>query len=153
MTTPTNHPDAIIHNQRTFPFPPRAVFNAHADPTLLAQWWGPAGFTNTFHQFDFQPQGKWLYTMHGPNGHDYPNEAIFQDIQPNARISFEHTVGHWFILTITLSPTADGQHTHLTWAQQHASPEIAEKMRPLCEPANEQNLDRLQALLTNRNHL
>ena len=43
--------------------------------------------------------------------------------------------------------TARTDQTHLAWVQEFESPEFAAKMRPLCEPANEQNLDRLQALL------
>jgi hypothetical protein len=52
-------------------------------------------------------------------------------------------------LTVTL--TARGEHTHLAWNQEFESPEVAEQLRPICEPANEQNLDRLQALLAGEN--
>ena len=29
------------------------------DPARIARWWGPAGFTNTIHTFDFRPGGEW----------------------------------------------------------------------------------------------
>lgn len=32
----------------------------------LKNWWGPDGFTNTFHEFNLRPNGKWILTMHGP---------------------------------------------------------------------------------------
>ncbi len=43
--------------------------------------------------------------------------------------------------------TARGDKTHLAWAQEFESPEVAAKMRRFGDTANEQNLDRLQSLL------
>ena len=83
--------------------------------------------------------------MHGPNGANYPNESVFREIQPDTRIVIEHVVKPWFKLTVTL--TARGDQTHLAWVQELESPEVAAKMRPLSGTANEQVLDRLQALL------
>jgi len=60
-------------------------------------------------------------------------------------IVIEHVAKHWFLLTVTLA--ARGDQTHLTWVQEFETPEIAEQLRPVCEPANEQNLDRLESLL------
>jgi hypothetical protein len=87
--------------------------------------------------------------MHGPNGADYPNESVFQDIQPDGRIVIEHVVKPWYRLTVTL--TARGVQTHLAWDQEFESPEVAAKFRPLSTTANEQNLDCLQSLLASKN--
>jgi len=57
----------------------------------------------------------------------------------------EHVSQPRFTLTVTL--TARGDETHLAWDQEFESPEVAARLRPLCEPASEQNLDRLQSLL------
>lgn len=43
--------------------------------------------------------------------------------------------------------TLFGDQTDLAWIGEFESPEVAAKMRPLSESANEQNLDRLDALL------
>ena len=83
--------------------------------------------------------------MHGPHGANYANESVFREIQANTRIVIEHVVEPWFKLTVTL--TARGDQTHLAWVQEFASPAVAAQMRPLSETANEQVLDRLQALL------
>jgi hypothetical protein len=83
--------------------------------------------------------------MHGPNGANYPNESVFREIQPDSRIVIEHVVNPFYTLTVTL--TARGEQTHLAWVQEFESPAMAAKMRPLSETANEQVLDRLQALL------
>ena len=47
--------------------------DAFSDPVRLARWWGPAGFTNTFTICEFKPGGQWSFTMHGPDGTNYPN--------------------------------------------------------------------------------
>jgi len=83
--------------------------------------------------------------MHGPGGANYPNESIFREIMPDTKIVIGHVSQPRFTLTVTL--TARGDKTHLAWVQEFESPEIAGRMRPLCKPANEQNLDRLQSLL------
>jgi uncharacterized protein YndB with AHSA1/START domain len=139
------NPDAVLSTERTFSATPREVFAAFENPDVLAQWWGPAGFTNTFERFEFRPEGRWVFTMHGPTGGNYANETVFHVVEPDARIELEHVVKPWYRLTITLTPVSDG--TRLRWAQEFESKEFAEKMRPLSETANEQNLDRLEAVL------
>lgn len=140
--------DAAVHTERLFSVTPRELFAAFERPELLAQWWGPDGFTNTFEQFEFVPGGRWVFVMHAPNGAHYANESFFREIEPAAKIVIEHVVQPWFRLTITL--TERGEQTHLAWDQEFESPEIAAKMRPLSKTANEQNLDRLQAVLASR---
>ena len=139
------NPAATLSNERLFTASPRQIFQAFENPERLAKWWGPAGFTNTFETFEFRPGGQWKFVMHGPNGADYPNESVFREIQPDTRIVIEHVVRPWYRLTVTLSPR--GSQTHLLWEQEFESPEVAERMKPLCKTANEQNLDRLQTVL------
>jgi uncharacterized protein YndB with AHSA1/START domain len=140
-----NAPGAALSTERLLAADPRTVFAAFEQPDRLARWWGPSGFTNTFERFELEPGGRWVFVMHGPNGADYPNESLFREIQPHTRIVIEHVVEPWFTLTVTLTPR--GGQTHLTWVQEFESPEAAEQLRHICDPANEQNLDRLQALL------
>lgn len=139
------NPNATLSTERSLLFASAKIFAAFAQPDRLARWWGPNGFTNTFHLIEFKPGGRWVHTMHGPNGADYPNESVFREIQPDTKIVIEHVVKPWFLLTVTL--TTRGDQTHLTWVQEFESPEMAEQVRAVCGPANEQNLDRLQSLL------
>jgi len=148
-TSPANNPEASLLNERVLSASPQAIFAAFEQPDCLARWWGPKGFTNTFEQFEFKPGGRWVLVMHGPNGADYPNESVFREIQPPTKIVIEHVVKPWFRLTVTLAPRGD--QTKLAWLQEFESPEVAAKMRPLCETANEQNLDRLEAILASEN--
>lgn len=143
--SPATDEDAAVRSEREFAARPREVFAAFEQADRLARWWGPAGFTNTFQEFDFQPGGRWIFTMHGPNGADYANECVFREIQPEARIVVEHVVKPWYLLTVTL--TARGERTRLSWVQEFESPEFARRIRPLSATANEQVLDRLAALL------
>lgn len=140
-----NNPSAAVSTERVFSVPPRRVFAAFEQPDQLAKWWGPKDFTNTFERFEFKPGGRWIFVMHGPNGANYANESVFREIQPDTRIVIEHIVKPRYRLTVTI--TARGDRTHVAWVQEFESPEVAERMRPLCRTANEQNLDRLQSLL------
>jgi uncharacterized protein YndB with AHSA1/START domain len=141
-------PNSAVSTERVFSASPREIFAAFEQPDRLARWWGPDGFTNTFQRFEFAPGGRWVFTMHGPNGASYPNENVFREIEPDTRIVIEHVVKPWYGLTVTLSPRGD--ETHLAWVQEFESPEFAARMRRLSESANEQNLDRLQSLLAGK---
>ncbi|HEY2994145.1 MAG TPA: SRPBCC family protein [Methylomirabilota bacterium] len=124
------------------------VFRAFSDGQQLAQWWGPNGFTSTFHEFDLRAGGTWRYVMHGPNGADYPNESVVVGVVEPERIVIEHVSAPRFQLTITLVPEAG--KTRLTWRQRFPSAAECDKIRALAVPANEQNLDRLAAHLARR---
>jgi uncharacterized protein YndB with AHSA1/START domain len=140
-----NAPSAVVSTERVLSASPRKIIAAFEQPDHLAQWWGPKDFTNTFEQFEFRPGGRWVFVMHDPNGANYPSEAVFREIQPDTKIVIGHVSQPRFTLTVTL--TARGDKTHLAWVQEFESPEVAGSLRPICEPANEQNLDRLESLL------
>jgi len=121
------------------------VFDAYADGARLARWWGPAGFTNTFHEFEFRPGGRWRFDMHGPNGTNYPNESVFVEVVRPERIVFDHLVAPRFRMTITLTPR--GAQTEMVWRMRHETAAQCERLRGLIVPANEENFDRLGRLL------
>lgn len=117
------------------------VFAAINDPERIARWWGPDGFTNTIHAFEFVEGGKWLLTMHGPDGKDYPNESRFARIAPDKCVVIEHFSGHHFFLTLELE--ARGQGTLLKWQQTFDTREHYECIASFVATANQQNLERL----------
>ncbi len=131
-------------SRRKLAAPRDLVYQAWTEPALLAQWWGPHGFTNTFHTFDLRPAGIWEYTMHGPNGAEYPNRVVIQEIGPE-RIVLRHDNRPHFILTGTFE-SADGG-TEVTFRQTFETEKEYIQLKPICEEANEQNLDRLGSLL------
>ena len=126
--------------------PPARVFSALADPARLARWWGPAGFSSRFEHFDLRPGGRWRFVLHGPDGRDYPNEMAFEAVEAPRRVVMRHLVGHLFELTITLDDDGAGG-TRLGWRQRFESAEHCARVAAVVVPANEQNLDRLEAEL------
>ena len=127
--------------RRFFSAPPAAVFAAIQDGERLARWWGPAGFANRFAVFEFRPQGRWIFTMVGPDGREYPNESVFASVVPDRLVVIRHVCAPHFQLTIALE--AEGSGTLLRWDQAFDDPAVAAAVRAIVEPANEQNLDRL----------
>ena len=99
---------------RLIPFPREAAFAAFRDPARLAQWWGPAGFTNTIHGFDLRPGGRFHLTMHGPDGANYDNEKEFLEVVEPQRVVFRHFQPmHDF--TMAMDWEAEDGGTRLTW--------------------------------------
>lgn len=130
---------------RQFAAAPSAIFAAIQDAERLARWWGPDGFSNRFDIFEFKAGGKWAFTMIGPDGKTYPNESVFSGIEIDRRVVIQHVCQPIFQLTITLEPSSGG--TLLRWEQRFADAEVAQAVRHIVEPANEQNLDRLSVEL------
>ena len=67
-----------------------AVWDAWTDPAKAAHWWGPRGFTITTHSKDLRVGGHWSYTMHGPDGVDYPNKTIYLEVVEKAKLVYDH---------------------------------------------------------------
>ena len=116
------------------------IFAAFIDPDRLARWWGPAGFTNTFHTFEFETGGRWIYTMHSPNGGHPENESVFELVEPR-KIVISHVSQPLYRLTIQFRPTESG--TNVSWSQEFDDDEVARRIEKIVVPANEQNLDKL----------
>ena len=148
-SSPTAEPtaDGVCATSRRLPFTAAEIFAAFADASSLAAWWGPAGFTNTFELFEFKPQGRWCFTMHGPDGTDYVNENVFLETSPT-RVVVRHVLVPHFTLTITLAESDGG--SLLTWHQAIDDAQFAASVWHIIVPANEQNLDRLHAVLAAR---
>jgi uncharacterized protein YndB with AHSA1/START domain len=138
--------ESVIYTSRVLLFSPAAIYAAFSSPELLAQWWGPEGFTNVFEVFEFNAGGQWKFVMHGPDGKRYPNESVFAAIEPNSLIVIEHVCAPLFTLTVKLTAVANG--TELSWAQAFAEVKTAQAVRHIVVPANEQNLDRLTRVLS-----
>lgn len=97
--------DREILNSRTFDAPRSRVFKAWTSPDVIGQWWGPDGFTTTTHHMDFRSGGDWHYTMHGPDGTDYPNYIRYREITEPDLISYDHGEhpGEPFLFTVTVT--------------------------------------------------
>jgi uncharacterized protein YndB with AHSA1/START domain len=135
-----------IKNSRVLAASREKIFAAFADPAVLAQWWGPKGFTNEFHEFDFRTGGTWRFTMRGPHGASHAMDHRFVEVAPPVRLAIRHIQpGHDFTLTITLVDHDGG--TVVTWRMLFDDPAEAARVRGFLKSANEENLDRLAAQL------
>lgn len=79
-----------IRITRVYDAPVAAVWNAFTDPEEVAHWWGPRGFTLTTHSKDLRPGGTWHYTMHGPDGVDYPNRTYYHEVESCKKLVYDH---------------------------------------------------------------
>jgi uncharacterized protein YndB with AHSA1/START domain len=132
-----------VVSERYFAYQPEALFAAFADPDQLKLWWGPEGFTNSIHAFDFRPGGDWRFTMHAPDGGNFENSCTFRAIVPKNRIEFIHHLPmHVFIMVMTFEP--EGAGTRLRWHMVFEPNETNTAVRPFVEAGNEQNFDRLE---------
>lgn len=135
-----------IVSARVFDAPRDVVYGAFSDPRQLAQWWGPRGFTNTFHEFDLRPGGAWRFVMHGPDGAEYQMAKDFIEVVPPERVVLQH-LGPMHSFRMTMGFGDLGERTHVTWRMRFESQEEADRVRALVAEANEQNFDRLAAHL------
>lgn len=79
-----------IYIERIYDAPVKVVWDAWVDPKKVAQWWGPRGFTLTNHSKDVKTGGHWDYTMHGPDGVDYPNNTKYLEVEKYSRMVYDH---------------------------------------------------------------
>lgn len=85
--------DREVRVSRHIHAPPSRVFRAWTDPVHLGRWFGPDGFSVTTRHFDFREGGTWEFTMHGPDGTDYPNWIEWKSIIPGRAIRYAQGTG------------------------------------------------------------
>ncbi|MGN7356603.1 SRPBCC family protein [Paenibacillus sp. SAF-054] len=144
--------DREITLNRLLKAPRELVWEAWTKPEHLVHWWGPRGFTITLQQFDFRPGGHWNFTMHGPDGMNFPNLITFIEISKPERLVYttgdgeEDSPGQ-FQTTVTFE--ADGDCTSLTMRMLFATAEERDfvvKEYGAIEGGN-QTLDQLEEML------
>jgi uncharacterized protein YndB with AHSA1/START domain len=87
-STPADRP--TITMEREFDASPDVLFRAFTEAEALKAWYGPNGFTITVHARDFRVGGLFRFTMHGPDGTDYPNRIAYREILPGERLTYRH---------------------------------------------------------------
>ncbi len=76
---------------RVYDAPVSLVWDAWTKDEHVRQWWGPRGFSLTTHSKDLRPGGTWVYTMHGPDGKDWPNFTRYHVVEPHAKLVYDHS--------------------------------------------------------------
>jgi uncharacterized protein YndB with AHSA1/START domain len=113
------------------------VWDAYTIPEQAANWWGPRGFTITTHSKDLRPGGTWRYTMHGPDGVDYPNIATYFVVEPCKKLVYDHgatdTTPPLFRVTVTFAES--GGKTTMDMAMTLPTPEAAAQIAQFIKQA------------------
>ncbi len=122
---------------RIYDAPVKTVWDAWADPKKAAKWWGPRGFTITTHSKELKTGGHWDYTMHGPDGTDYPNTTIYLEVEKHSLLVYDHG-GHkdrppMFRVTVHFKEV-NGK-TKMDMSMRLPTPEAAEATRKFIKKA------------------
>jgi len=136
-------PDCEIVSTRIVNFARELVYEAWTNPEHLKNWWGPSGFTNTFHEFDLRPGGRWRFIMHGPDKGNYHNECEFVKIEQPSLIAWKrHSKPLFNVLAAFEEISTD--KTKIVFKMIFDTPEECSKLRPFVVDKNEENFDRLE---------
>jgi len=122
-------PTAASHDlaiSRLVSAPRSAVWQAWADPHLLALWWCPKPWTTEVRAFNLRPGGAFHTLMRGPDGATSDNPGSFLEVVPQLRIAFTslHTAGWrpatpWLPFTAVISMADEGHGTRYTATVMH----------------------------------
>lgn len=147
LTTPS---DREIVLARVFDAPREQVFKAFVDPTLVAQWWGPRGFTTIVDKLEAKPGGAWRYIVRGSNGEEDAFRGVFREVTPPERLVFtfewEGLPGHVLVETVTLEER-DGKTTVTDTSLFHTPEERDGMLQSGMEGGASESWDKLAELL------
>ena len=143
---PVDGPELVF--SRRFAAPVAAVYRAWTDPEQLVHWWGPKGFSLTIQRMELAVGGHWDYILHGPDGTDYPNQAVFEEIVPQVRLVFFNRGGHVTDAHLTSRMTASfngqGNQTTVLLQMQFESMEALERAQARgAKQGGDQSFERL----------
>src|SRR6478609_11349930 len=144
-----------IISTRILKAPRELVFEVWTNPNHVVHWFGPKGFTNTIHEMSVKPGGVWRFTMHGPDGNDYPNKIVFKEVVKPSLLSFDHG---WDVediksdprtFEVTINFVAKGKTTELimkmVFKSKEVKDEVVEKFGAI--EGNKQMMDKLEEYL------
>lgn len=144
----TNWSDFEILSSRTFAVSQDILFRAFSNPQNLRNWWGPKGFTNTFHEFDFRVGGQWRFTMQGLEKGNYENHCEFTQIEEPTFIAWKRYSKPLFHVVFSFEKITDNQ-TKLIFRMIFETEEECNKIKPFAVDKNEENFDKLEQELKN----
>lgn len=138
---------------RIYDAPVKAVWDAWADADQVAQWWGPRGFTLTTHSKDLKVGGHWAYTMHGPDGVDYPNKTKYFEVEKYSKLVYDHGGNDdrppMFRVSVIFTDVKN--KTKMDMTMTLPSPEAAEEARRFIKKASgDSTWDRLAEYLAKK---
>jgi uncharacterized protein YndB with AHSA1/START domain len=88
MSSRENFGEGTVEIVRVFDAPRALVWQAWTDPKMMAQWFGPRGFTSSVPELDARVGGALRIVMHGPDGNDYPMKGVFIEVVAPKRLVY-----------------------------------------------------------------
>jgi uncharacterized protein YndB with AHSA1/START domain len=134
--------DKTITTSRLLQAELATVYKAWTDANHLKNWWGPNGFSNTFHTYELKPGGQWIFTMHSPEGSNYENECLFIKIIPNKELIWNHISAPKFQVQTRFNKEQNG--TRVAFCMVFETAEECSKLKNFILEKNEENMDRLE---------
>jgi uncharacterized protein YndB with AHSA1/START domain len=146
---PMDKPQIIT--TRVLNAPRDLVWKILTSPDHIKHFWGPDGFTNTIKHMDVRVGGQWLFTMHGPDGKDWPNRIIYKTVTEPSYLAFDHdggeddVSGHRFLGELELFE--EGGKTRIELRMTEATLEARDAVAQFAVAGGQQNLERLAAYI------
>ncbi|MGC2191486.1 MAG: SRPBCC family protein [Candidatus Dormiibacterota bacterium] len=142
----TGSVDRQLMVSRLLPAPPDRVFKMWTNREHVGKWWGPTGYSITVDQMDVRPGGTWRFTMHGPDGTDYPNSIVYDEVDPPQRLVYTHLAPR-FQMTVTFDEMMGltALTMRLVFGSSHERDVTTEKFH--AQEGAEQTLERLAQLV------
>lgn len=123
---------------RVYDAPVKLVWDAWTDLKHVERWWGPRGFTLTTRSKDLRPGGRWIYTMHGPDGTDYPNVTTYHEVVPYEKLVYDHggSEERDKLFTVTVTFKEERGRTTMDMTMALPTPDEAKAMKQFIRKAN-----------------
>ena len=119
------------------------------EPSELAKWWGPYGFTTTRLELDLRVGGRYRFTMQPPEGDAFHLTGEFREVDPPARLAYtfvwEEPTPDDRETLVTLSLRDQGESTEVRLTH---GPFTTEERRALHEGGWTEGFERLQAAIS-----
>lgn len=150
MASADSSADRELVITRTINAPRELVFAAFTDSEHISQWWGPNGFTTSTANRDVRVGGSWRFTMHGPDGTDYPNFITYTDIVRPERICYDQGEDESAVVfSVVITFDAVGAKTALTLHTLFQSAQQLAAMKKFgAVEGGQQTLNRLEQYLS-----
>ncbi len=139
----------MIITTRMIAAPRDLLWKVLTTPEHLKHFWGPDGFTNTYKSFDLREGKEARFTMHGPDGTNWPNRLVFLTIDPPRLLRWDHDNGgegdvdHKFRGEMEL--TEEGEKTRVELRMFEKTIAARDAVAQYAVEGGKQNLDRLAA--------
>jgi uncharacterized protein YndB with AHSA1/START domain len=78
----------ILNMMRIIPAVPSVIFSLLTEPSKLAEWWGPRGFTTTSIDTDLRVGGRYRFGMQPPDGDLFHLTGEFREVNCPSRLAY-----------------------------------------------------------------